>query len=411
MPSSGEKSRYWMFTTNNPDVHIDLSDTVTLIVEQPEQPDGVGWHRQGYAEFNGRLSGRAVSRALGFPEMERGSKSEHFYKCARRRGSKSQAIAYCSSKWYCHDCHEGDHSETLQLIVWDYETQRDSEEMLSRAIGSETWKSHCRCVKAKLKGKVGPTVVKGKPFVEGRGKQGGQSTGRGQGLEQERIIAAINAGQTRRDIFQTFPLYCARYHSWVDKAVTLYAPVRKWMPHVYWLYGAAGTDKSRMARAVLENSCYCKAPDSKWFDGYDGHDVLVVNDLRKSTFTFSYLLEMLDRYEFRVEVKGGCVPLLAKVIIITCSKSHSELWAELGGTANEHLQQLTRRIRREFCLPAPLNEKQELVTEMRRSVQILKDPSNWDADELYGKWDGKSEIPVPAAKRLKRYDDTRSDST
>ena len=100
-----------------------------------------------------------------------------------------------------------------------------------------------------------------------------------------------------------------------------------------------------MARAALAKSCERKPPDSKWFDGYDGQEVLILNDLRKSTFTFSYLLDLLDRYEFRVEVKNGYAPMLAKVIVVTCSKSHAELWAELGGTTNENLGQLTRRFR------------------------------------------------------------------
>ena len=62
-------------------------------------------------------------------------------------------------------------------------------------------------------------------------------------------------------------------------------------------------------------------------------------------------------------------------------------------------------------MPAPLEEKKELVNEMRRSVQFLKDPSNWDTEEIYGKWDGKSELPAPAAKRLKEADDRPSNSS
>ena len=163
------------------------------------------------------------------------------------------------------------------------------------------------------------------------------------------------------------------------------------MPDVYWLWGDAGADKSRMARAVLATNTYCKPPDSKWFDGYDGQEVLILNELRKSTFTYSYLLDMLDRYEFRVEVKGGDVPLLAKVIIITCSKAHATLWAELGGTANENLQQLTRRIRQEMHVSsASLSDKKRMVDTMRQSVLRLRDKSNHDAEDVYGQWDGEA---------------------
>ena len=127
-----------------------------------------------------------------------------------------------------------------------------------------------------------------------------------------------------------------RFHGGVDKVVQAHRPQRKWMPRVYWLWGEAGANKSRMAHAVLKGDTFFKPPDTRWFDGYDGNDVLVLNDLRKNTFTFSYLLDLLDRYDFQVEVKGGYVSMLAKVIVITCSKSHAGLWAELGGTFNEN---------------------------------------------------------------------------
>eukprot|EP00969_Alexandrium_andersonii_P286488 12664453-Alexandrium_andersonii.AAC.1 len=72
---------------------------------------------------------------------------------------------------------------------------------------------------------------------------------------------------------------------------------------VFWLWGAAGTDKSRLAKAVMRGA-YIKPPDTRWFDGYDGQEVCILNDLRKGTFTFNYLLELLDRYPFQVEIKG-----------------------------------------------------------------------------------------------------------
>ena len=89
---------------------------------------------------------------------------------------------------------------------------------------------------------------------------------------------------------------------------------------------------------MLGGSCFCKPSGAEWFDGYDGREVLILDDLRKSTFTFSYLLDVLDRYEFGVEVKGGYVPMLAKVMIITCNQSHEDSW----GTAGRRRERKTR---------------------------------------------------------------------
>ena len=122
-------------------------------------------------------------------------------------------------------------------------------------------------------------------------------------------------------------------------------------------------------------------------DGYNGEDVVVLNDLRKSTFTFSYLLDLLDRYDFQVEVKGGYAPMLAKVFMITCSKPHDVLWAELHGTVNESLQQLSRRIHEEFeVTETNLDEQKGLLCRMRQSLVHMRDPENWDKEELFDEW-------------------------
>jgi hypothetical protein len=81
-------------------------------------------------------------------------------------------------------------------------------------------------------------------------------------------------------------------------------------------------------------------------------------------------------------------PFLAKVIIVTCSRSHDVLWAELGGTENENLRQLTRRIDKELHVTKDNVEEQKLVVEtMRAAMTRLCDPANWDGpDPIFGQW-------------------------
>ena len=384
------KGKYWMFTTNDTDLVLKAGKDIAFTIEQPEEPPGVGWHRQCYVEFTQRMRAKAAGETIGIPQTKKGDKTAtgKFYRLDPRMGTKEQAMAYCSSAVYCHNCNQGDHAECLEQMDWQW---------------SYVWSAidHAKCPKRKEKGKVGACSITGKPEIEGTGCKAGQ------GSQQQLILDAIKSGISRKQINEEFAGYCARYHAWVDKQFTYFAPVRKWMPDVYWLHGDAGTDKSRMARAVFSGSCYCKPPDTKWFDGYDGQEVLILNDLRKSTFTYSYLLDLLDRYEFRVEVKGGYVPLLAKVIIITCSKPHEILWAELGGTENENIGQLTRRIKKQFNVSTATDaQKSQLVHMMRKSVQHLMNSENWDTEDKYGEWDGHSEIPQPMLSQLKAIDDS-----
>ncbi len=55
---------------------------------------------------------------------------------------------------------------------------------------------------------------------------------------------------------------------------------------------------------------------------------------------FQYLLKLLDRYPFRVEVKGGFRQFRSDLIIITCPKPPEECYMEAG----EDIDQLLRRI-------------------------------------------------------------------
>ena len=403
------RGAHWMWTTNDPDVKPVINDLVRYVQEQPEHSTGSGWHRQGYVEFSKRLNSGAAREALGFPTKKMGTKSGKLYRLQRREGTQAQAMMYCSSTWYCcgEKCRVGDATELRdRFLVFGGTRLREAGSCFTQDAelsGTSEWKDHSECPEFTVKGKVGSVVCVGIPVPQGRGGRPGHV---GQGDVHEKILADIEAGLGRKHIFRTYAPYCQKYYAWVERQLTQFAPVRRWMPHVYWLWGAAGSDKSRMARSVLDCSCFCKAPDTTWFDGYDMQEVLIINDLRQSTFTFSYLLDMLDRYECRVEVKGGYTPLLAKVVIITCSKSHHDLWAQVGGAANENLQQLTRRIKKEFNVGKATDyQKDCCVQEMRESIVFLRDRANWDVEVRYGQWDGKSSVPR-ALKRSADRDET-----
>ena len=397
----GKMTKYWMCTTTDNTVKPVVNDKVVYYQAQPENV--THWHQHIYAEFAERVGMRECMDALGMKKTSKGSKVGYSYRAEPRRGTKAQAQMYCASKWFCGTCHVGDAKELQQDGKFG-DVEYDAECDTKCRIANGPWKDHSECPGYKLKGKIGEVQILGTPVEEGRG-------GKREGSicdQREQVLATIKAGKPRQYVLETYGAYCQQFMNYVNQQFTLAAPVRRWMPHVYWLHGDAGCDKSRMARAVLAKSCYCKPPDSKWFDGYDGQEVLILNDLRKSTFTFSYLLDLLDRYEFRVEVKNGYAPMLAKVIVVTCSKSHAELWAELGGTTNENLGQLTRRIKHEMDVGnATDNDKKRMVERMRMSILTLRDECNWDVEDKYGEWDGEEQAPaISDPNRLKEADES-----
>ena len=67
---------------------------------------------------------------------------------------------------------------------------------------------------------------------------------------------------------------------------------------------------------------------------------MLYDDFRGSDVRFSELLQILDRYEYRCEVKGGFRQLACDTIVITSIKSPRECYHK----EDEDLQQLMRRI-------------------------------------------------------------------
>lgn len=97
---------------------------------------------------------------------------------------------------------------------------------------------------------------------------------------------------------------------------------RSFKPKVYWLYGATGTGKSHDAQKICDpDDTYNSMDTGKWFEGYDAHKYVIIDDVRSDFMTYARWLKFMDRYGFRVETKGGSRQFLAEVIIFTCNKS------------------------------------------------------------------------------------------
>ena len=387
--------RYWMVTTNDPHWKLELNDHIKFFVWQPEQPEGVGWHRQGYVEFHESISGKKVTQYLGQPVIKAGQKAGYFYRnepavCP----TAGPCIAYCSSSWYCHLCHQGDHEGFTLSFDWGYSWDL--------AAHDECKKDGAKALKQK--GKCGDTAFAGTLTPRGKGANARvNNPGKGKGDFQAQILSDIEAGMGRRELYTKYAQYAIQYHAWMDKMFGLFGPKRSWMPAVFWLWGSTGQHKSRLAGRVLPSDTYMKPDNEKWWYSYDRHGICVINDIDKGSFTWQYTKNLLDRYPFEVQNKGGQCQMVAKMFILTCSMPHQQMWAEKRGERNDDLDQLTRRLEgREYCLDnMSQDDKLRLLAKMRQVYSEIGP----EEDDLYPDWDGKA--PIPEAPALfKKYDDT-----
>jgi len=91
------------------------------------------------------------------------------------------------------------------------------------------------------------------------------------------------------------------------------------MPHVVVLWGPTGTGKTRDAYTKFwpdEPHYLWKPSNGNWWDGYDGQKKIIIDEFR-AQMTWSDMLGLLDRNEYRAPFKGGFVNIVADKFVIT----------------------------------------------------------------------------------------------
>lgn len=139
---------------------------------------------------------------------------------------------------------------------------------------------------------------------------------------------------------------CTSYQSLrtAEKMIVYFEKKRTFKPRVLWFYGATGTGKTKLAFEMLTeeygiDDVYMTMDTNSWWQGYDGHRGVIIDDMRRDFSKFHVLLRLLDRYPYQVETKGGSRQLLAETMIITCPFMPEEMY-----NGREDVQQLIRRI-------------------------------------------------------------------
>lgn len=107
---------------------------------------------------------------------------------------------------------------------------------------------------------------------------------------------------------------------------------------VYW--GKTGSGKSFRAWDEAGDSAYVKCPRSKFWEGYQGQENVVIDEFRGG-IDVAHLLRWFDRYPVIVEVKGASRPLNASRIWVTSNLNPESWYPELDQST---LDALLRRL-------------------------------------------------------------------
>lgn len=115
-----------------------------------------------------------------------------------------------------------------------------------------------------------------------------------------------------------------------------------------WIWGPTGCGKSKSVRERFpEEEIYLK-PLNKWFDGYSGEPVVLIEDIDPSHEKWiGYFLKIWsDHYKFRAEVKGTSIMMRPKTVVVTSQYPINKIFQD-----EQTVLALERRFRTEHLLP------------------------------------------------------------
>jgi hypothetical protein len=272
--NSGDRSRNWVFTLNNPDtkgyVSIDLDGEesydldydgqawksmllkATFVVCQLEKgEENKTLHLQGYVEFSNALRLSSVRNMLNGAHWE------------VRRGTQAEAIAYSTKP------------ET-------------------RVCGPWQWGQ--------------------------KGQQGSRS-------DLDEVVSMVEEGKELYDIVVSNPK-TLKYISHIEKLISLQRSKPRGEPRIIWLYGDSGTGKSRCAWEVLPDAYLFQENENgpQWWDGYRGEKGVILDEFQ-GKYPFRQILQLFDRYQLRVQVKGSSRAVHASHFIVTSNEPPEDFYA------------------------------------------------------------------------------------
>ncbi len=169
---------------------------------------------------------------------------------------------------------------------------------------------------------------------EGKQVERGELPKQGKRSDLTEIAERVRDGVSLAEIAEEKPALYAMFHRGLEALQYIQRKDRTESPTVTWLWGKTGSGKTR--QATKANSFYIK-DSTKWWDGYDQQEVIVIDDFDGS-WPFRDLLRLLDRYPYQGQTKGGYVKINSPHIYITCDKPPENFW--FGG----EFEQIRRRI-------------------------------------------------------------------
>lgn len=172
----------------------------------------------------------------------------------------------------------------------------------------------------------------------------GEMTEQGNRTDLSAAAEMIKSGKRMRDVAEELPVQYVKFHKGLRALKCELVEPRNEKPECICFWGPSEHGKSQAAREYFAEPqlAYKWHPQcEKWFDGYEGQKEVLFEEFR-GQLPLSYILSLTDRYDSKVQFKGGVCEFAATNIVFTSPK-HPREWYPECDTQTEELHQLLRR--------------------------------------------------------------------
>lgn len=182
---------------------------------------------------------------------------------------------------------------------------------------------------------------------------GERPLGQGERTDLHAVAAELLAGARPGEIAATHTAEYIKYGKGITMAYHDLHYHRDGRPHAVWLYGATGVGKSSVVSAKHGTDYYIKADGTQFWVGYDYQQAVILDEFTtigqsSKGWIFESLLQVLDRHQLNIQMKGGHAPFSSPFIYITSPHPPDYHYPD-----KERLNQVLRRLDGVFEVISP----------------------------------------------------------
>lgn len=155
-------------------------------------------------------------------------------------------------------------------------------------------------------------------------KAGGASTK----AKWAELLEKVKAGVAYEDLLTEYPSMVMQTRNAILAECIRHAPKRKFKTCVHVYIGESGAGKTTRATVDAPDAFMVTPGMNHWFDGYNGRDDVIVDEMRKGQYSLGTLLSMMDQHPCSVQVKGGMVNFAPRKLIITSNLPPSNWYTD-----------------------------------------------------------------------------------